>query len=370
MVPMPTIFVAFGVTGDLMRQKILPELFSLHSRAVLPENFQIIGVSRRDWSNHDVQTYVRNVLVQKNVSGDIDGYVARFAFVQGDVYEPAVFEKLAAVIGEHETLLYFALSPELYKGTFAYLVASPLAQKAKQLRLIIEKPFGTSGTEAKLLNNTLHTIFSEDQLYRVDHYLGKDSLTNTPPIETSGLQKIVVSFLQKEGVEQRPAFYEATGALLDVGQNHMMEMFALALDASNRAAVVADLHALTAEEVASHTTRSQWSGYRAINGVAANSLVETYFKIETSWRSIPTTFEGGKYMQEEKKEIAFHYADHTHTITIENNKGEHEHERLILACLRGEHERFMSKEEIEAQWRFIDPITHVWTTSVPPLKNY
>ena len=95
-----------------MRQKILPELFSLHTRGVLPKNFQIVGVSRRDWSDYDVQTYVRNVLVQKNVSSDIDGYVARFTFIQGDVYEPAVFEKLAAVIGEHETLLYFALSPE------------------------------------------------------------------------------------------------------------------------------------------------------------------------------------------------------------------------------------------------------------------
>lgn len=353
-----------------MRQKILPELFSLHTRGVLPKNFQIVGVSRRDWSDYDVQTYVRNVLVQKNVSSDIDGYVARFTFIQGDVYEPAVFEKLATAIGEHEALLYFALSPELYKGAFAYLVASSLAQKAKQLRLIIEKPFGTSGTEAELLNNTLHTTFTEEQLYRVDHYLGKDSLTNIPPIETNGLQKIVVSFLQKEGVEMRPQFYEATGALLDVGQNHMMEMFALTLDANNRAAVVADLHALTAQEVASHTTRSQWSGYRAINGVAADSAVETYFKIETSWRGIPTTFEGGKYMQEEKKEITFQYTDHTRTITIENNKGEHEHERLILACLRGEHERFMSKEEIAVQWRFIDAIACTWRSGTPPLSTY
>ncbi len=367
---MPEVFVAFGVTGDLMRQKILPELFSLYSRGVLPDDFHIIGVSRRDWSDHDLQTYVRNILVQKNVGGDIDGYVSLFTFVQGDVYEPPVFEKLATHIGEREALIYLALSPELYKGTFAYLAASPLAKKAKQLRLIIEKPFGTSGTEAELLNTTLHTLFTEEQLYRVDHYLGKDSLTNVAPIELSGLEKITVSFLQKEGVEMRPQFYEATGALLDVGQNHMMEMFALTLGAHERASVVGDLALLSSEEVSTHTKRSQWQGYRAINGVSTDSQVETYFKVETSWRGIPTVFEGGKYMQEEKKEIAFHYADHTTTIAIENNKDEHEHERLILACLRGQHERFMSSEEIMAQWRFVDSIKRVWALGEPPLSTY
>lgn len=367
---MPTVFVAFGVTGDLMRQKILPEVFSLHSRDVLPEHFQIIGVSRKDWKDNDLKNHVREVLAQKNASGDIDSYLNRFVFVQGDVSEPAVFEKLAEIIGEREALLYIALSPVLYKDAFEKLVSSPLVTHANTLRLIIEKPYGTSGAAAEELNTILYRAFKEDQLYRIDHYLGKDSLTNLPSIDVNGLQKITVSFLQKEGVEQRAQFYEATGALLDVGQNHMMEMFALTLGPTERAAMVSDLAQLSAEQVSQQTARSQWKGYPSIAGVAPDSPVETYFKIETTWRNIPTTFEGGKYMQEEKKQIAFQYSDRTVEIAIENNTGEHEHERLILACLHGAHERFIRNNEVMAQWRFIDPIKLSWATNIPPLSKY
>jgi glucose-6-phosphate 1-dehydrogenase len=367
---MPTVFVAFGVTGDLMRQKILPELFSLHSRNLLPEHFQIIGVSRKDWKDDDLKKHVREVLAQKNVQGDIDRYLDRFVFVQGDVSEPLVFEKLNEVVGGREALLYIALSPVLYKDAFEKLVASPLVTHAEKLRLIIEKPYGTSGAVAEELNIILYKVFKEEQLYRVDHYLGKDSLTSLPPIDVTSLQKISVSFLQKEGVEQRVAFYEATGALLDVGQNHMMEMFALTLGPTQRAAIVNDLAQLSPEQVAQQTVRSQWVGYRSLAGVMPDSPVETYFKIETTWRNIPTTFENGKYMQKEKKQIAFQYSDRTVEIAIENNRGEHEHERLILACLRGEYAAFISNDEVSAQWRFIDPIKRVWATNIPPLLEY
>lgn len=353
-----------------MRQKILPELFILHTKGKLPEQFQIIGVSRKAWSDADLKTYVREILADKNTGGDIDDYLARFTFVQGDVEDITdnVFEKLVPLVDEHSAVLYIALSPQLYKQAFTNLIASTLSHE--DIRLCIEKPFGTSGEVARELNEILYRGFTEEQLYRVDHYLGKDSLVNATPIEMNGLEKITISFVQKEGVEKRALFYEATGALLDVGQNHMMEMFALTLGPTERAQVVGDLSLLSPEQVATQTIRSQWSGYRNIPGVAPNSTVETYFKIETSWRGIPTTFEGGKYMQEEKKEITFHYNDHVSVITIKNNKDEREHERLILACLRGQHEHFISSDEIAAQWRFVDPIKRAWESGVPPLSTY
>lgn len=372
---MPEIFVAFGVTGDLMRQKILPELFLLHKNAELPENFTIIGVSRKDWSDTQLREYVANIV------GQDESFLNRLKFVQGDVNEKEVFEKLSETIGEREAILYIALIPLLYKRAFENLVASPLAKNPEKLRLMIEKPFGTSGIEANELNEILHRAFSESQIYRVDHYLAKESLADIPPLSLENLKEIRITFLQKEGVEKRGAFFDATGATRDLGQNHMMQMFAAMsggltsghseVKPPERTQIIGDLRALSPEEVATKTSRAQWSGYRDIAGVAPNSQIETYFKIESSWRDIPVIFEGGKYMQEDRKEILLTYEDgKILRFPIENNKNKKEHQMLIMACMRGDHAPFMSAEEIAAQWRFIDPILDVWKSGKPPLQSY
>jgi glucose-6-phosphate 1-dehydrogenase len=372
----PTIFVAFGVTGDLMRAKIIPALLALHQKKYLPEQFQIIGISRKDWSDSDLRDYVKSILPESQ-----DNFLQRFVFLQGDVAEKDLFERLAEKIGDKEALLYFSLSPALYKGAFENLVQSPLAKPFDSAqgnsighRIMIEKPFGRSGDEARELDTILHSKFEESQIYRVDHYLAKETLRNLPPIDLDSIVKIELFFLQKEDLEKRGAFFDATGMLRDVGQNHMLEMLGSLHSPgslTSREEILQDLHVLTAEEVATKTNRAQWHGYQQIAGVAPNSQIETYFKIETMWRDVPLTLEAGKYMQEERKEIVLTMTNgEIIQFPIKNNVNRTEHEALILEGLQGDVGHFITSKEAALQWRFIDPIVASWQKGIPPLTHY
>jgi glucose-6-phosphate 1-dehydrogenase len=369
---MPTVFVAFGVTGDLMRLKILHDLFALHQKGDLPEQFDIIGVSRKSWDDAQLREYVRGVLSEKNETARrVESFLNRCTFAQGDVGDEALFAKLSETIGAREAILYISLSPALYAGAFEKLARSPLAGRADTVRLMIEKPYGRSGEEARELDRLLHGAFSEERIYRVDHYGAKESLMHLPTPDESRLARIVITFLQQEGVEQRAEFYEATGALRDVGQNHMLMMLASALRPERRAEAVAALAQLSPEDIGERTTRAQWDGYRAISGVAPDSPIETYFNIETFWGRIPLVLQGGKYMGEDRKEIMLEYQDSSQERhRVENNTGRSEHEILILDCVAGVRARFVSSDEIAAQWRFTDPILERWGQGIPELKTY
>lgn len=375
----PTVFVAFGITGDLMRQKILPALFTLHQKNELPDNFEIIGISRKAWSNVDLREYVASVVGKKNkersqekLGLELESFLARFSFIQGDTGEESLFAKLAEKIGARSAILYFSLSPALYKIAFEKLADSPLALRQDRgdlgkIRLMIEKPFGSDAASAETLNAILYQKFSESEIYRIDHYLAKESLEHLARAEKKEIASITVSFLETAGVEKRGVSYDAVGMLRDVGQNHMLELFATAVGATggSRAEVIKQLHILTSEEVAVQTTHTQYEGYQDIVGVAPGSKTETYFKVETFWhdgqREVPVVFEAGKRQTLDKKSVSIIYADGAaEEFPIEGNAGKSEHERLIFDCLHGNHTLFVGQEEIAALWRFIDPIIKVW----------
>ncbi len=382
MADIPTIFVAFGVTGDLMRLKILPALFALYSKGELPERFALLGVSRKDISNADLRALISDALVvflQKGEKGTVDeeklnSFLQSVFAVQGDATERPVYEKLEETFEalEHtwgsvaDKILYLSISPTLYKGAFEQLRHAVFTQNTKQVRLMIEKPFGLSGKSADKLQSILQNTFEERAIYRVDHYLAKEALDHTPAIDGSLVSSIAITFFETDGVEKRGSFYDATGALLDVGQNHMLQMLAKVTMEHSRAEALEALHPLSASEVALKTSRTQDPAYKKIPGVPPNSKTETAFTITSyittgTFENVTVTLEGGKYMPENKKEIVITFKDgRVITHPIGENTARSEYEILIGDCIKGNQTRFVSKRENAALWRFVDPILEQW----------
>ena len=363
---MPTVFVAFGVTGDLMKLKIIPALFALHAKGDLPHGFEIIGVSRREWDDTRLREHVAGAIGEKPQLGS---FLQRFYFLQGDVSDKETYRVLAQTLKDRLGVLYFSLSPALYERTFTNLVHSPLAQC--DVRLMIEKPFGTSEESAHTLSALLHKAFSEEQIFRVDHYLAKESLRTLPEIDPSDLVHIRIMFFETNGVEKRGASYDSVGALRDVGQNHALEMLAMALSPSDRAQMLEELPRMGATEIAEQTARGQYEGYQAIAGVAPESHTETDFRIVTQWRHVGVVLEGGKRMARDTKGVLFFFADDSREyLEIEENQERTEYEQLLLDCLNESHTLFVGEREVAALWRFIDPIVDAWKQDRVPLGTY
>ncbi len=385
------VFVAFGVTGDLMRLKILPALFALHSKGDLPERFALIGVSRRDWSQADLRSHIAGAVCPEGFippsaeqAPELTSFLQSVFFVKGDAEDKVLYDKLsesfealeAAWGSTADKVLYLSLSPTIYKVAFEHLRHAPFAQDTKRVRLMIEKPFGTSGKSADRLHTILQNTFEERAIYRVDHYLAKEAMQNVPAVDGTLVSEIHISFFETSGAEKRGAFYDVTGALRDVGQNHMLEMLARVTMEHSRSDAIEALPVISAGEVELSTIRGQYTGYTEIPGVQSNSTTETYFKITTiidnaRFPGVRVVLAGGKGMAENKKEIRITFKDgRILTHTIGENTDRSEYEILIHDCMRGNQTMFVSRREIIALWRFIDPINEGWKVSRTPLIEY
>ncbi|MBY0473157.1 hypothetical protein K2Q00_02640 [Patescibacteria group bacterium] len=331
-------FAAFGITGDLMRLKILPALHGLYNRGELPSDMRIIGISRKAWDDAQLRAYIKEVLPHAEES-----FLSRCIFLQGDAEDAAIFSKLMQS-SDGDLLIYLALSPVLYKIVFENMSRARLPVDSK---VLIEKPFGTSGAVAEELYSQLLTIVPEHNIFFVDHYLAKDwvrGLKNLP-VAREHISHIHVRLFETLGVEKRGVSYDQLGALRDVGQNHALQ-------------IVAHILGKLPPPTPSENIRSQYEGYTDIPGVAAHSHTETYFKIITPF----LTLEGGKAMLHSSKEVVVSLKDGSEIKVSETPNKIPEYEMLISAAMRGNQDLFPSMDEIREQWRFIDPIIKDWAT--------
>lgn len=364
--------VAFGITGDLMRLKILPALYGLHKRGELPRDMQILGVSRRTWSDAELRSYLREVL-----PGAEESFLARFRFLQGDAGDPAAFVTLARELKGEDALIYLALAPTLYAGAVAHMRSASLGTHTNSTRLLLEKPFGTSGALASELARELQSTLAERDVFLVDHYLAKDWVRELGkvPVARGGIAQMHIHFMEAIDVEKRGPLYDQLGALRDVGQNHVMQILAHLLSPHARAEALEALVPLTPAQVATQTARAQHEGYRDIPGVAPESQTETYFKVRTmlknpGWEGVELVLEGGKSLAETRKAVTLTRKDGSTVTVPEHPSKVDEFEQIIAAVLRGDQTLFSSMREVEAQWRFIDPILAAWATGTPPLTAY
>ena len=235
----PTILVVFGATGDLMARKIVPSLYYLMGKEQLPDRFRAIGFGRRAWGHDDMRMHVRGILNERYPQAqqaDVVGLAHLFTYARGTFDDADAYQQLAEQLAEIDSewgvcsnkLFYLAVPPEHYSTIFRHLADSGLTQGCSDLagwtRVLVEKPFGNNQETSRELDELLGSLFQEEQIYRIDHYLAKEMLqgilnfrfTNNlfeTAWDRSAIESIEVTLHETIGAEKRGAFYDGVGAL-------------------------------------------------------------------------------------------------------------------------------------------------------------
>ncbi len=345
----PTIFVIFGITGDLAHRKLLPALLSLYVKKLLPPRFSIIGFSRRHFSREEFRDLIRskmNVVPGQYNEEDVKHFLDHMSYEQGFFDSPIAYTRLAQKLKSIDDawgqcsnkLFHLSVPPNLYEGILKELSNSgltlPCDDRSGWTRVLIEKPFGNDIATAKSLDRLLGKLFKEEQIFRIDHYLAKEALQNilafrfaNPIFEAlwsnQHIDKVHIKLYEKIGVEGRGAYYDPIGAIKDVGQNHMLQMLALvamntpkSLKADDirkeRLQVMKMLKKIGPKQIIKDVARGQYRGYTEEKGVVGNSQTETYFRIKANvankrWSGVPFYLENGKALEETKTEIDIYF---------------------------------------------------------------
>ncbi|MGA2530866.1 MAG: glucose-6-phosphate dehydrogenase, partial [Acidimicrobiales bacterium] len=323
----PVALVMFGASGDLTARKLLPALASLAGEGSLPDGFGLIGVARSEWSDDEFRDHCLEAVPDaKPVWKEA---VKRFRYVSGDYDHDATFAKVTEVLGEFDApgangggtggnrIFYLATIPSLFGEVARGLARHGLNKPGpggKFSRLVIEKPFGRDLDTAMALDETLHECFDEHQIYRIDHYMGKETVQNVLALRFANsifepvwnrryVGHVHVTVAESIGVEHRGAFYEGAGALRDIVQNHVMQVLALTLmepsatmdPTSIRDEKVKLLRSVMAprvDEAEAALVRAQYQagmidgqrvpGYREEEGVSPQSMTETFVAMRLS----------------------------------------------------------------------------------------
>jgi glucose-6-phosphate 1-dehydrogenase len=345
----PTIFVIFGITGDLANRKLLPALLSLYVKKLLPPRFAIVGFSRRSFSREEFRELVRskmNIHPGQFNEEDVKHFLDHMSYEQGFFNSSVAYSRLAEKLKSIDDnwgqcsnkLFHLSVPPNLYEGILNDLAKSgltiPCDDRSGWTRILIEKPFGNDIHTAKSLDKLLGKLFKEEQIFRIDHYLAKEALQNilafrfdNPLFESlwnnKHIDKVHIKLYEKLGVDGRGSFYDPIGALKDVGQNHMLQMLALiamnqpkSLKANDirkeRLMVLKSLKKIMPKQILANVTRGQYRGYLSESGVAPSSNTETYFRIKANvdnskWKGVPFYLENGKALDESKTEIDVYF---------------------------------------------------------------
>src|SRR2546429_590236 len=354
----PGVMVVFGFSGDLTGRKLIPPLYNLASQQLLSREFAIIGVGRSAMSDDDARKKLTEGFKQF-ATGPIDAelwewFVRRISYVSGNFDDPATYDKLketlAKVDQEHNShgnyFFYLATAPNFF-GDIVERVSKVGLMKEENghwRRVIIEKPFGHDLDSAKTLNKHLLNVASECQIYRIDHYLGKETVQNILALRFANgifepiwnrryIDHIQISVAETVGVEQRGSYYDQAGALRDMVPNHIMQLISLTAmepPVSFHADAVRDeqakiLHAIqphSSEDVLSRTVRGQYGdgivdakrvpAYRAESGVPQNSKTETFVAMKLAidnwrWADVPFYLRTGKRLPAQNTHIVIQF---------------------------------------------------------------
>ncbi len=345
----PTIFIIFGITGDLAGRKLLPSLLSLYVNKKLPQKFAIVGFSRRPFSREDFRQFIRDhmkIKMGQYKEEDVKHFIDHMYYEQGNFDNQQSYSFLSNRLKTIDDgfgqcsnkLFHLSIPPSLYESIFDHLSASGLALPcigdSGWTRVLVEKPFGNDVETAKNLDKKLGELFDENQIFRIDHYLAKEALQNIiafrfanslfePLWNHNHIDKIHIKLLEKIGIENRGNTYDSIGALKDVGQNHMLQMLALIsmespekFDAENirkeRANILKHLRPINSKNINDFIVKGQYEGYKNETGVNEHTQTETYFRLKAHidtprWKNIPFYLESGKALYETKTEIDIYF---------------------------------------------------------------
>ncbi|MGH9661167.1 MAG: glucose-6-phosphate dehydrogenase [Bryobacteraceae bacterium] len=356
--------VIFGANGDLTKRKLLPALYRLTYERRLPSGFSVIGTSRTPMSDDQFRDKMRESVTRFLEDSPFDEDVWRsFAqglfYMAGDVNDNAAYDRLAARLGAIEAarntggnvLFYLSTQPSQYGLAAEGVGHAGLARGAGWRRLVVEKPFGQDLATARALSDKLHEVFAESDVYRIDHYLGKETVQNIlafrfgngifePLWNRRYVNHVQITAAESIGVEGRGAFYQEAGALRDMIQNHLLQVMAtIAMEPSatfepsavrdERAKLLRSIRALKRDEVAGNAVAGQYGpariggaevpGFRQEPGADPESRTNTYaavtfFVDNWRWARVPFYIRTGKRLPKRVSEIAIHFNDAPHSV--------------------------------------------------------
>jgi glucose-6-phosphate 1-dehydrogenase len=367
-VPAPCVFVIFGASGDLTRRKLLPALYNLAVSRLLPAGMSIVGFALTEQSEDEFRKNMRDAVAEFSRRKPLDeavwdDFASRLHYVAGKFEDPANFAKLRDKLAELDTkngtrqnrIYYLAVPPSAFRMVNDNLSKAALVHDpddaTKYSRLIIEKPFGRDLASADALNTDLHRVFHERQIFRIDHYLGKETVQNLvamrfgnaifePLWNRNHIDHVQIAVAEDIGVEGRGKFYEEAGTTRDIVQNHLLQLLmVMAMEPpvaftadevrNEKVKVLRSLKPIRAEEVGSLTVRGQYGpgnfagkpvpGYRQEPNVSPTSVIETFvaMRIEIdNWRfaGVPIYIRAGKRLTRRVTEISVHFKQVPHAL--------------------------------------------------------
>ncbi len=358
----PCTLVIFGGSGDLTRRKLLPAIYNLVLDGLLPPNYAVVGIGRKTWSDDEFRTVAREGIEkfsrQPLKDDKWEEFARRLCYVCGAIDDPAMYQGLRNRIEEVETqfglpgrrIFYLAIPPTSFAPSCQGLkhvgLIYPPELPDRVSRVIVEKPIGHDLESAKAINATIGEVFDESQIYRIDHYLGKETVQNIMVLRFANsifepiwnhkyIDHVQITVSEAEGLGTRATYYEEAGALRDMVQNHILQLLCLiameppySLDPdvvrNARMEVLRCLHPIRGKDVERFTVRAQYAhgiidgqevpGYRREEGVRADSTTETYVALKLfvenwRWSGVPFYLRTGKAMPRRASEIAVQFKD-------------------------------------------------------------
>ncbi|MFM1872154.1 MAG: hypothetical protein RL398_1576, partial [Planctomycetota bacterium] len=463
----PCAVVIFGATGDLTKRKLVPSLMGLAKDGLLPTGFAVLGFARREWSDEHFRAELRDGVEQfgrSETMASFEKLADRFTYHCASFEDPAGYHALAAKLDaidrQHGTrgnrIFYLATPPSAYSSILANLAASGLSreQDGRFARVIVEKPFGHDFASAVALNDQVRAAFAERQVFRIDHYLGKETVQNILALRFANgifeplwnekfVDHVQITVAESIGVGSRGGYFEESGIIRDMIQNHLMQVLtlvameppaALTADAvrDEKVKVLKAIRSFAPEEVAGATLRAQYTrasfggeealGYRDEQGVAADSVTETYAAVRLHvenwrWSRTPFFLRSGKRLPRRVTEVAIQFKQPPHLLfeggkplqpnvlllRIQPDEGvalrfgakvpgpdvrvrdvrmdfrygaafggesADAYERLLLDAMLGDGTLFARRDEVEEAWRIVDSILAGWQQDGRPPEPY